>query len=533
MNLVLWASLLLGAEADAADVIVVCPAPLRAALEPWLGYRRGQGLRLAVVDSGPTPDQVRRQIRAAARLGGSRFLVLIGDAGPAGGELVVPTHYAAARVNVRFGSEPTIATDNWYADLDDDGLPDLATGRLTADSPDDLGRMVRKILAWEQGADEDGWRRRINFVAGESGFGALADAALEGTTRALLATHIPAAFVTTMTYASWTSPYCPAPAAFRETALARLSEGCMFWVYVGHGLPRRVDAVRTPAGAYPILSAQDAAGMTCTGPAPIALLLACYTGAFDAAEDCLAEEMLRAAGGPVAVVCGSRVTMPYAMCVLGRELLVECFEREGADAEPGAGRESLGELLRRAKRSTMLRPRTDPPSRLIDGLATLLNPASDDLAAERAEHILLFNLLGDPLLRLHRPLAARVEAPPRAAAGGVLAVAGASPIDGEAEVELVVRRDRLAFQPPPRPTFDAGPAAQVQFQQVYQRANDTRLAATRVRVERGAFEARLPTPDHALGPCHVRVLVRGRGTTAIGAADVQMVPPELPAAAGK
>jgi hypothetical protein len=427
-------------------------------------------------------------------------------------------------VNVKFGSEPTIATDNWFADLDDDGLPDLATGRLTADSPADLDRMVRKILAWEQAADERGWRRRINFVAGESGFGLLADAALEGATRAMLATHIPPAFVTTMTYASWTSPYCPAPATFRETTLRRLSEGCLFWVYVGHGMPRHVDAVRTPAGAYPILSAHDTAALSGGGTAPIALLLACYTGAFDAREDCLAEELLRADGGPVAVLCGSRVTMPYAMCVLGRELLLECFSQVPQDAPRSGHPKTLGELLQNAKRNTMLKPRTDDQSRLFDGLAKLLNPASDDLAAERSEHLSLFNLLGDPLLRVRRPLPVVVQVAASTAAGSTLEISGVSPVDGQAEVELVVRRDRLAFQPKARKTFDVTPAAQAEFQQVYERANDARLASARVDVSKGAFRTRLAVPSDAAGPCHVRILIQGGNLSAIGAADVKIEP---------
>ncbi len=54
-----------------------------------------------------------------------------------------------------------------------------------------------------------------------------------------------------------------------------------------------------------------------SGAAPIAIMLACYTAAFDQPQDCLAEQMLKAEGGPVAVYGGSRVTMPYAMSVMG------------------------------------------------------------------------------------------------------------------------------------------------------------------------------------------------------------------------
>ena len=81
--------------------------------------------------------------------------------------------------------------------------------------------------------------------------------------------------------------------------------------------------------------------------APIALLLCCSTGGFDQREDCLAEELLRADGGPAAAIAGSRVTMPYAMSVLGAELLRIYFQDRPA---------TIGELLLAAKRATMLRP---------------------------------------------------------------------------------------------------------------------------------------------------------------------------------
>ena len=93
----------------------------------------------------------------------------------------------------------------------------------------------------------------------------------------------------------------------------------------------------------PIFEPGDAAELKCSSGAPIAMLLSCYAGAFDGTQECLAEEMLGAAGGPVAVIGGSRVTMPYAMAVLGNEMLVEYFQHK---------RPTLGEVLLYAKRKT-------------------------------------------------------------------------------------------------------------------------------------------------------------------------------------
>ena len=186
----------------------------------------------------------------------------------------VPTHYADARVNILWGSEHSIATDNWYAQgeeaSDQRPAPTLAVGRLPAENPAELRRLVAKILDYEQCRDFGPWRQRLNVVAGMGGFGPLADMVLESATQYFLTQNIPAAYQLSMTYGSWRSPYCPDPRAFRETTLQRLNEGAWLWVYIGHGYPWGLDHVHVPGGHYPILDVPDMPKLTCqrTGPSP-------------------------------------------------------------------------------------------------------------------------------------------------------------------------------------------------------------------------------------------------------------------------
>ena len=129
---------------------------------------------------------------------------------------------------------------------------------------------------------------------------------------------------------------------------------------------------------------------------------------------------------------------------------------------------------------------------------------------------MLFNLLGDPLLRLPQPGRAEVVINGRAEPGGELSISGTSPVDGPAEIELIVRRDRLTFQPPPRREYVASAAGQSQFQEVYRRANDPQLARLRTEVRDGSFAARLTIPAQSSGPCHVRIFVTGAQGCALG-----------------
>ncbi len=512
------------APATTPDTVVVCPLAFRAALQPWLEHRAGQGHVVTVLDNDGNPVQLRDQIRDMARDGRLRFVVLVGDAEPAMyvdpqvRARCVPTHIVRAQVNVRYGSEWHIATDNAYGDVVEEpgeaAVPELAVGRLPADTPEQLQTMVKKILDYERLQDFGPWRRRVNVVAGVGGFGALSDAVIESSATQLLTHAMAPDYALSMTYASWRSPYCPDPRRFHEATLARLDEGALFWVYLGHGSHLSLDRVRGPSAYHNILTVDDAEQLACRHGRPIALMLACHTGAYDATEDSLAEHLLVQPGGPVAVVAGSRVTLPYAMTVLAVGMIDECFARQ---------RPTLGEILLQAKRRTIEEPGQDDHRRaMLDALATVFSPTSGQLAAERAEHLLLLNLLGDPLLRMRYPQPVELEVPDSAPAGGWLHVEGRCPIDGRATVELVVRRDRFTFDPPSRDELPRTDERLDAMQATYERANDRRLAAVEANVSGGRFEADLPIHPYARWTCYVRVFVEGADDFAMGSAPVRM-----------
>jgi len=516
--LLLWTAVPPPLVAEAADTLVVSPAPLVTALQPWIVHRTRQGHRVQLVVAAASREAIRATIRQIARQGRLRHVLLVGDAGSSDGEHAaaagdcrLPAGLVPAKVNVAWGSEPEIATDNWYADLDDDQLPDVAIGRLCVDSPEELQIQVRKILLYEKYPGPGLWQRQINLVAGIGSFGAVTDTVLEMATKKFLTGGIPAAYQTTMTYASWQSPYCPDPRRFREATLFRLNEGCLFWIYIGHGQQRFLAPVRVPGAAFPILDVDDAARLNASSGPPIAILLACYTGAFDQAEDCLAEALLRAEGGPVAAICGSRVTMPYGMAVMSDALLDEYFVQRRA---------TLGELLLAAKRRMVTDAPDNSRRQLLDALAAAFSPSGDQLSAERLEHVALFNLLGDPLLRLPhaRPIEIRVADVARS--GQSLTVSGRCELAGEGWIELVCRRDRTRVNLASRRQFEPTHEFLISFQDTYREANDSVWAAQPFTSTGGNFDLQLVVPPDCTGPCHVRACLAAPDGFALGAADV-------------
>ena len=116
------------------DTVVVTPPHFVDALHPWIAHCTAQGHRLAFVSNTGSAEEIREEIRQHAREGQLRFVLLIGDADPAAVRDLwtrtrcVPAFMAKATVNVRWRSTPELPTDSWYADLNDDGVPDVAIG---------------------------------------------------------------------------------------------------------------------------------------------------------------------------------------------------------------------------------------------------------------------------------------------------------------------------------------------------------------------------------------------------------------------
>lgn len=511
MNILL---LFLSFTAAPVDCVVVCPPALRPALQPWIDYRQKQGHMLAVIDSRNSAAAIREKIIAQYKAGGLKSVVIVGDTSPKpiGDETTTPTFFVKAKVNVIWGSEPTIASDHHYSDMTGDGSPEVTVGRLPADNATELKTLIDKIIRYEQSAPLGEWRRKIHFTTGVGDFGIVADTIIETATKKLLTDEIPPAYDTSLMHASWRSPYFPNPYNFRNKTKASLNDGGLFWVYIGHGSRHRLDYVRTPSDRglrmhFPILGNKDVVDLNNKGKSPIAMFLACYTGAYDDPTDSLAEQLMKQPGGPIATIAGSRVTMPYAMTVMARGMMHEFFVHK---------RPTLGEVVMHSKRQLVGEGRGDDTAKLIDALAVAVNPLGDDLKAERTEHLYLFNILGDPLLRLptYRELPLKIE--PVAYAGEKLTIGGSSPISGELTLELAVRRDRLKTPIPARSKFEFNKSALVAMDRQHEQANDKIVWSRKFATQVQDFETTIDLPKDAGGPYVVRAFVKGETEIAIG-----------------
>jgi hypothetical protein len=385
------------------DTLVVCPSDYRSALAKWESYRRDQSHELLIIEPPATAEQMRVVIRKAAQAGKLKYVVIIGDEAVRGRQVdarqrsaraTVPTNYVPAKVNVRWGSDAEIASDMPYADIDGDNIPDLAVGRIPVHSAAELAAVVRKVIHYEQQPDHGTWEKCLNFVSGTGGFGTVIDTAVEAAARQVIQQTVPSEY--DVRHISTAVPIADATEKvdFCSCARDKLNQGSLAWIYVGHGMPTQLASASAANGSQPILSTYDVPQLHCGPHNPLAVLIACYTGAMDAPQNCLAEDLTVAEQGPVAVIAATRVTMPYGNTVIGYELLRACLRDRPAE---------LGDVLLLAQQRVLKPTANDELRSTLDGMAALFSPAPVDLAGERREHVLMYHLIGDPLLRLHRP----------------------------------------------------------------------------------------------------------------------------------
>lgn len=497
------------------DTLVLCPAKLQGELARWVTYRKSQDFKIKVLTPGRSAHAVRQQILESAKSNDLKNIVIVGDAGDrnTAPDMRVPTDFVMARDNVRFGSEIEIATDNRYADINDDGTPDVAIGRMPVDSPAELKNYIDRVIRYERDGLPAEALRRVNFVAGVGGFGKIVDGVIEGTAKQIITDLVPREIETTMTYGSWTSPYCPDPRRFSDSTLERFNEGSLFFVYIGHGDRRRLDRIYMPDQMHDIITSKSVSKIKCRNGSPIAIFLACYTNAFDAKDDCLAELMLKQEYGPVACFGGTRVTKPAAMALLSLEMIHDYFHEETS---------TLGEIFLRAKQRMVHGSKNFPEYReMIEGLAKSFGPGGS-FRIEKEEHVHLMHLLGDPLLKMPRPAKIDFGTQEDATAGETLIISGKSPTSGTMVLELAYRRDRLRKRFPRRSKYDSSNESFETYQEVYDQSRDLVVQRASVKVKQGLFSTKLEIPENVSGACVIRAYIDAKDGVAIGATPIKI-----------
>ena len=298
----------LRAATNRTDYLLVYHADFKTAAQQLAAHRRARGLAVSEIDvqdiydefsnGRMSPVAIQSFVRHAYQTWQSpapAYLMLLGDGhfdyrmntGLANYPNFIPPYFACV--------DPwlcEVATDNAFVAINgNDTFPDLASGRLPANTPQEASRMVNKIISYETAPPAGAWRSGLIFVADNTrdangipdlagDFEAMSEAAI---------THIPGQYTIRRVY------YDPYPAddageAFRyrtpaNTTPAIVSEvnaGALFLNYIGHAsnttwAHEAILRAREPGQAD---GRNDITSMTNGGKLPISLDMACLSGNF-------------------------------------------------------------------------------------------------------------------------------------------------------------------------------------------------------------------------------------------------------------
>jgi hypothetical protein len=340
----------LKSERNQADYVLIAPAAFLGAAEPLLERRRSQGLVTKAVSQeeiasvfgyGESSGEAIRAFLTYAYQHWARpsvrYVVLLGDASQDPRDFTgtaAPAPLPALFVKTSYlvtASDPALVAVNG-----DDLLPDLAIGRLPAQTVEEAGALVQKVLSWEdtgQGLGGEAVLVADNPDAGGNFEWDVADIeanVLGGrSTRTILLSR--------------------EGAQTRGKILEAFDTGASLMSYVGHG-------GAAVWASENVLNTWDAESLLAQSNQPVMVTLDCLNGYFVAPNfDSLAEGFLKAEGrGTIAAFSPSGLSLDEPAHLfhkaLTKELVSEANERLGDAvlkaqedyAETGAFPELLG-----------------------------------------------------------------------------------------------------------------------------------------------------------------------------------------------
>jgi hypothetical protein len=338
--------------ANGADLVIVAHASLLPELEPLADLRRGEGLTVAMVDiedvfdeysfGRKNPTAIRDFVGRArdAWPGPPSYLLLAGDASydPRDylgfGEDLVPTRL----VDTATFEAPS---DDWLADVDEDGVPELAVGRLPLRTPAEASLVVSKLVDYAAATRDE---RRAVLVT-DIGTPTFAD--MTRRTEERLPAGVPAETISVEELGT---------VGARTEILGRLDEGAWLVNFAGHG---QIDYWNGD-----LLNSEDADGLLNTGGDQLSFftMMNCLNGYFVTPYiDSLGEALLRAPGGAMGVWSSSAITSVGSQHMLMTGFYDRLFADSGATlGEAAAG--AKGDLRGKGRNSWIFLG--DPTSRL-------------------------------------------------------------------------------------------------------------------------------------------------------------------------
>jgi hypothetical protein len=282
-------------------------------------------------------------------------------------------------------------SDMVLGDFDADGVPDVPVGRIPARTAAEVTAAVEKIVRWESRAPSLS-DLTLPVWAGDPGFNSFFRDIALGFLCSQIRQRAPLWAELWILQGDERSPFCGWPLEQPALFNSRLAGGGLVSAMIGHGRAGGWWSMDL-AGKKLEYMVKDAASLATAMPSPPHVIFACSTGRFCLPEsDCLTESLFRAPGGPVLCVGATEDSHPLTNYYHSTALL-----KDLDGAEPRFGTLWLNSL-RQANATT------EPEKEmLVRALEPVIIRKSLTTADIRADHALLYNIMGDPATRVFSP----------------------------------------------------------------------------------------------------------------------------------
>jgi len=323
-------------EKNGYDLVVISHRDFLDSLKPLKILRESQGYKVALIDVEDIYDEFGFGDKSPMAIRGflnyaktkwykpPRFVLLVGDASfdPRNYLGLGDMDYVPTKLIDTVYMET--ASDDWFVDLNSDGLPEIAIGRLPVQTVNEAVIVVSKIVGYEK----SGSKKEALLVADKKEENDFDFAGASEELRALL----PAYLMVRKIFREQFSSDAQAKAAL----LSGINQGALLVNFVGHG------SVESWRGS--LLTLDDADTLINGLRLPFFVSMTCLNGYFqNPYGETLAEALMKASGGgAIAIWTSSGLTEPDKQAVMNKELIKLLFGRESI---------TLGEATARAKAS--------------------------------------------------------------------------------------------------------------------------------------------------------------------------------------
>ncbi len=321
-----------------SQVVVIAHPAFADVLAPLVDLRRQQGRTVSVVLTDDiydefsfgehSPQAIRDFLQTATQnwTTAPKYLLLAGDASVDPRNFLGFGDFDFVPTRIIPTSQLMTASDDWFSDFNNTGLPALATGRLPVRTAEDARTVAAKIVNYETGNDSGAWTSQALLVADRN------DTADFTEDTQKIAALLPPSIQATQILVTNLDP-----GTARAEVQNALNAGQLLVNYLGHG------SVEVWSGDT-LLDDTSAAALTNAPRLPVYLTFDCLNGFFhDVYTQSLSETLLlNSQGGAVAVVSSSGLTDAPPQAHLDRSLVQALFQNSDT---------VLGDALVQAKAS--------------------------------------------------------------------------------------------------------------------------------------------------------------------------------------